>query len=120
MEERKKNCNWVREAVKNSPCGRRRGESDGFVGRAALVRFLEQMRGVCFIIESRSDSLCLCFCACGKPGRRYSVIFFCCGFCSVILVLVAGEGQSVCVVSVHKSAYKCLQRCASLFVSVST
>lgn len=46
------------------PCGQRRGASDGLRGSvAALVRFLEQMRGVCFIIESRSDSLCLCLCA---------------------------------------------------------
>lgn len=54
----------------------------GFGGRAALVGFLEQMRGVCFIIESRSDSLCLCFGArvCGTQGCRYSTIYFWCGF----------------------------------------
>lgn len=54
-----------------------------FGGAAALVRFLEQMRGGCFIIESRSDSLCLCFSvfvSVWEGGTQISVIFLGCGF----------------------------------------
>lgn len=76
---------------KSWPCGRGGGggRSDGFLEVELLsLGFLEQMRGVSFISESRSDSLCLCFlcvcvssvCVCGKQERRYLVIFFCCGF----------------------------------------
>lgn len=53
-----------------------------FGGAAALVRFLEQMRGVCFIIESRSDSLCLFFgvsVSVWEGGTQISVIFLSCG-----------------------------------------
>lgn len=131
------NCIWVR-GLNSSPCAAwsasRRGEhqtklnhtarpaigggeSQKWFGvRAAPARFLEQMRGVCFIIESRGDSLCLCFCMCvclcGKAECRYSVICLCCGFCSVILVLSQGKATA----SVW---YLCTELPSCPFVSVS-
>lgn len=74
-------------------------------GRAALVRFLEQMRGVCFIIESRSDSPCLCFAArvCGTRMQIFNNILLL-RFCTVIPALSQGKARvCVCVLSVRLS-----------------
>lgn len=57
------------------------------------------MRGVSFISESRSDSLCLCFlcvCVCGKQERRYLVIFFCCGFVLLYRCCRGGRPERLC------------------------
>lgn len=67
----------------------------GFGCRAALHRFLEQLRGVGFIIESKSDSRCLCFCV-WDAGRQLSAV----GLFSVAAAAVTGEGQSLADISV--------------------
>lgn len=76
------------------------GGSDGLLEVELLsLGFLEQMRGVSFISESRSDSLCLCFlcvCVCGKQERRYLVIFFCCGFVLLYRCCRGGRPERLC------------------------
>lgn len=62
----------------------------GFRGRAAPIRFLEQMRGVCFIIENRSDSPCLCYCV-GHGMHIFNKLVV--WFCTVILVLSQGKAR---------------------------
>lgn len=47
------------------------GESQvGFGDGASLVGLLEQMRGVCFITESESDSVFVFLCVCVWGGRK--------------------------------------------------